>query len=136
MLPKAIRPYYELSKAVASFLTVLIPVLEKWQAVLPVPSQVRNECLTIAVVVCFLATVAGYSTGRHTLNGLSVGWCFLLLFLIALTVQLAGVARIAWAVRPLYVLIFAFFSLSTSAFLSYSARKTAASIDWEEQSQS
>ena len=83
LLPKAIRPYYELCKAVTSFLTVLIPLLEKWQAVLPVSSQVRQECLTIAVFVCFLATVAGYSTGRHTVNGLSVGWCFLLLFLVA-----------------------------------------------------
>jgi hypothetical protein len=135
MLPKAIRPYYELCKAMTSFLTVLIPLLEKWQAVLPVSSQVRQECLTIAVFVCFLAAVAGYSTGRHTVNGLSVGWCFLLLFLVVLTVQLAGLPRIAWAERPLYVLIFAFFSLSTSAFLAYSARKSAASIDWQEQSQ-
>jgi hypothetical protein len=136
MLPKAIRPYYELCKAVTSFLTVLIPVLEKWQAVLPVSSQVRHDCLTIAVFVCFLATLAGYSTGRHTASGLSVGWCFLFLFLVVLTVQLAGLPRIAWAERPLYVLIFAFFSLSTSAFLAYSARKSAASIDWQEQSQS
>jgi hypothetical protein len=134
MLPKAIRPYYELCKAVTSFLTVLIPLLEKWQAVLPVPSQVRQECLTIAVFVCFLAVVAGYSTGRHTVNGLSVGWSFLLLFLGVLTVQLAGLPHIAWAQRPLYVLIFAFFSLSTSAFLAYSARRGAASIDWEEPS--
>ena len=136
MLPKAIRPYYALCKAVPSFLTVLIPVLEKWQAVLPVSSQVRQDCLTIAVFVCFLATVAGYSTGRHTVSGLSVGWCFLLLFLVVLTVQLAGLPRIAWVERPLYVLIFAFFSLSTSAFLAYSAHKSAASIDWQEQSQS
>ena len=135
MLPKAIRPYYELCKAVASFLTVLIPLLEKWKTVLPVSPQVRHECLTIAVFACFLAAVAGYSTGRHTLNGLSVGWCFLLLFLAVLTVQLAGVARVAWTERPLYVLIFAFFSLSTSSFLAYSARKSAASIDWNEQSQ-
>ena len=134
MLPKAIRPYYELCKAVTSFLTVLVPLLEKWQAVLPVPSQVRQECLTIAVFVCFLAVVAGYSTGRHTVNGLSVGWSFLLLFLGVLTVQLAGLPHIAWAQRPLYVLIFAFFSLSTSAFLAYSARRGAASIDWEEPS--
>jgi hypothetical protein len=134
MLPKAIRPYYELCKAVTSFLTVLIPLLENWQAVLPVSSQVRQECLTIAVCVCFLATVAGYSTGRHTVNGLSVGWSFLLLFLGVLTVQLAGLPHIAWAQRPLYVLIFAFFSLSTSAFLAYSARKNAASIDWQEPS--
>ena len=132
MLPKAIRPYYELSKTVTSFLTVLIPLLEKWQAVLPVSSHVRQECLPITLFVCFLATVAGYSTGRHTLNGLSVGWCFLLLFLCVLTVQLAGVPRVAWVERPLYVLIFAFFSLSTSAFLAYSARKSAASIDWQE----
>ena len=135
MLPKAIRPYYELCKAVTSFLTVLIPVLEKWQAVLPVSPQVRHDCLTIAVFACFLATVAGYSMGRHTVNGLSAGWCFLLLFLVVLTVQLAGLPRIAWAERPLYVLIFAFFSLSTSAFLAYSARRNAASIDWQEQSQ-
>ena len=135
MLPRAIRPYYELCKAVTSFLTVLIPLLEKWQAVLPVSPQVRQDCLTIAVLVCFLAAVAGYSTGRHTLNGLSVGWCFLLLFMVVLTVQLAGLPRIAWAERPLYVLTFAFFSLSTSAFLAYSARKSAASIDWQEQSQ-
>ncbi len=134
MLPKALRPYYELCKAVTSFLTVLIPLLEKWQAVLPVSSQVRQECLTIAVLVCFLAVVAGYSTGRHTVNGLSVGWSFLLLFLGVLTVQLAGLPHIAWAQRPLYVLIFAFFSLSTSAFLAYSARKSAASLDWEEPS--
>ena len=134
MLPKAIRPYYELCKAVTSFLTVLIPLLEKWQVVLPVSSQVRQECLTIAVFVCFLAVVAGYSTGRHTVNGLSVGWSFLLLFLGVLTVQLAGLAHISWAQRPLYVLIFAFFSLSTSAFLAYSARKSAASLDWEEPS--
>jgi hypothetical protein len=132
MLPKAIRPYYELCKAVTSFLTVLVPLLEKWQPVLPVSSQVRQECLTIAVFVCFLAVVAGYSTGRHTVNGLSVGWSFLLLFLGVLTVQLAGLPHIAWAQRPLYVLIFAFFSLSTSAFLAYSARRGAASIDWEE----
>ena len=132
MLPKVIRPYYELCKAVTSFLTVLIPLLEKWQAVLPVSPQVRQECLTIAVFVCFLAVVAGYSTGRHTVNGLSVGWSFLLLFLGVLTVQLTGLPHIAWAQRPLYVLIFAFFSLSTSAFLAYSARKSAASIDWEE----
>ena len=132
MLPKAIRPYYELCKAVTSFLTVLVPLLEKWQAVLPVSPQVRQECLTIAVFVCFLAVVAGYSTGRHTLNGLSVGWCFLLLFMGALTVQLSGLPRIAWAERPLYVMIFAFFSLSTSAFLAYSARKSAASMDWQE----
>ena len=132
MLPKAIHPYYELCKAVTSFLTVLIPLLEKWRAVLPVSSQVRQECLTIAVFVCFLAVVAGYSTGRHTVNGLSVGWSFLLLFLGVLTVQLAGLPHIAWAQRPLYVLIFAFFSLSTSAFLAYSARRGAASIDWEE----
>ena len=132
MLPKAIHPYYELCKAVTSFLTVLIPLLEKWQAVLPVSPQVRQECLTIAVLVCFLAVVAGYSTGRHTLNGLSVGWCFLLLFMGALTVQLSGLPRIAWAERPLYVMIFAFFSLSTSAFLAYSARKSAASMDWQE----
>jgi|SoiMethySBSTD1v2_1073268.scaffolds.fasta_scaffold03669_10 hypothetical protein len=132
MLPKAIHPYYELCKAVTSFLTVLIPLLEKWRAVLPVSSQVRQECLTIAVFVCFLAVVAGYSTGRHTLNGLSVGWCFLLLFMGALTVQLSGLPRIAWAERPLYVMIFAFFSLSTSAFLAYSARKSAASMDWQE----
>ena len=132
MLPKVIRPYYELCKAVTSFLTVLIPLLEKWRAVLPVSSQVRQECLTIAVFVCFLAVVAGYSTGRHTLNGLSVGWCFLLLFMGALTVQLSGLPRIAWAERPLYVMIFAFFSLSTSAFLAYSARKSAASMDWQE----
>ncbi|MCI0419579.1 MAG: hypothetical protein L0387_37950 [Acidobacteria bacterium] len=136
MLPKAIRPYYELCKTAVSFLTVLVPLLEKWQTVLPVASQVRQECLTIAVFVCFLAAVAGYSTGRHTLNGLSVGWCFLLLFLGALSVQLAGLPRVAWAERPLYVLIFAFFSLSTSAFLAYSARKNAASIDWQEHSQS
>ena len=135
MLPRAIRPYYELCKAVTSFLTVLIPLLEKWQAVLPVSPQVRQDCLTIAVLVCFLAAVAGYSTGRHTVNGLSVGWCFLLLFMVVLTVQLAGLPRIAWAERPLYVLTFAFFSLSTSAFLAYSARKSAASIDWQEQSQ-
>ncbi|MBM3801562.1 MAG: hypothetical protein FJW26_04525 [Acidimicrobiia bacterium] len=135
VLPRSIRPYYELCKAVASFLTVLIPLLEKWKAVLPVSSQVRQECLTIAVFACFLAAVAGYSTGRHTLNGLAVGWCFLLLFLLVLTVELAGVARIAWAERPLYVLIFAFFSLSTSSFLAYSARKSAASIDWQEPSQ-
>lgn len=134
MLPKAIRPYYELCKAVTSFLTVLIPLLEKWQPVLPVSPQVRQECLTIAVFVCFLAVVAGYSTGRHTVNGLSVGWSFLLLFLGVLTVQLSGLLHIAWAQRPLYVLIFAFFSLSTSAFLAYSARKSAASIDWEEPS--
>lgn len=132
MLPKAIRPYYELCKAVTSFLTVLVPLLEKWQAVLPVSSQVRQECLTIAVLVCFLATVAGYSTGRHTVNGLSVGWSFLLLFLVVLTVQLTGLPRVAWAERPVYVLIFAFFSLSTSAFLAYSARKSAASMDWQE----
>ena len=132
MLPKVLRPYYELCKAVTSFLTVLIPLLEKWEAVLPVSSQVRQECLTIAVFVCFLAVVAGYSTGRHTLNGLSVGWCFLLLFMGALTVQLSGLPRIAWAERPLYVMIFAFFSLSTSAFLAYSARKSAASMDWQE----
>jgi hypothetical protein len=132
LLPKAIRPYYELCKTVTSFLTVLIPVLEKWQTVLPVSPQVRQECLLIAVFVCFLATVAGYSTGRHTVNGLSVGWSFLLLFLGVLTVQLAGLPHIAWAQRPLYVLIFAFFSLSTSAFLAYSARKSAASIDWQE----
>jgi len=132
MLPKAIRPYYELCKAVTSFLTVLIPLLEKWQAVLPVSPQVRQECLTIAVFVCFLAVVAGYSTGRHTVNGLSVGWSFLLLFLGVLTVQLAGLPHIAWAQRPLYVLIFGFFSLSTSAFLAYSARKSAASMDWQE----
>lgn len=132
MLHKAIHPYYELCKAVTSFLTVLIPLLEKWRAVLPVSSQVRQECLTIAVFVCFLAVVAGYSTGRHTLNGLSVGWCFLLLFMGALTVQLSGLPRIAWAERPLYVMIFAFFSLSTSAFLAYSARKSAASMDWQE----
>jgi hypothetical protein len=132
MLPKAIHPYYELCKAVTSFLTVLIPLLEKWRAVLPVSSQVRQECLTIAVFVCFLAVVAGYSTGRHTLNGLSVGWFFLLLFMGALTVQLSGLPRIAWAERPLYVMIFAFFSLSTSAFLAYSARKSAASMDWQE----
>ena len=100
MLPKAIRPYYELCKAVTSFLTVLIPLLEKWQAVLPVSSQVRQECLTIAVFVCFLATVAGYSTGRHTVNGLSVGWSFLLLFLGVLTVQLTGLPHIAWATAP------------------------------------
>jgi len=132
MLPKAIRPYYELCKAVTSFLTVLVPLLEKWQAVLPVSPRVRQECLTIAVFVCFLAVVAGYSTGRHTVNGLSVGWSFLLLFLGVLTVQLAGLPHIAWAQRPLYVLIFAFFSLSTSAFLAYSARKSAASMDWQE----
>lgn len=135
MLPKAIRPYYELCKAVTSFLTVLIPLMEKWQPVLPVSPQVRKECLMIAVFVCFLATVAGYSTGRHTVKGLSVGWCFLLLFLVVLTVQLAELPHIAWAERPLYVLIFAFFSLSTSAFLAYSARKSAASIDWQEQSE-
>jgi len=132
MLPKAIRPYYELCKAVTSFLTVLVPLLEKWQAVLPVSPQVRQECLTIAVFVCFLAVVAGYSTGRHTVNGLSVGWSFLLLFLGVLTVQLAGLPHIPWAQRPLYVLIFGFFSLSTSAFLAYSARKSAASMDWQE----
>ena len=132
MLPKAIHPYYELCKAVTSFLTILIPLLEMWRAVLPVSSLVRQECLTIAVFVCFLAVVAGYSTGRHTLNGLSVGWCFLLLFMGALTVQLSGLPRIAWAERPLYVMIFAFFSLSTSAFLAYSARKSAASMDWQE----
>ncbi len=80
LLPKAIRPYYELCKAGTSFLTVLIPLLEKWQTVLPVSSQVRQECLLIAVFVCFLATVAGYSTGRHTVNGLSVGWSFLFCF--------------------------------------------------------
>jgi hypothetical protein len=136
MLPKAMRPYYELSKAAVSFLTVLTPVLEKWQTVLPVTAQVRRECLTIAVFVCFLAAVAGYSTGRHTINGLTVGWCFLLLFLGCLSVQLAGFSHIAWAERPLYVLIFAFFSLSTSAFLAYSARKSAASIDWQEHSMS
>ena len=135
MLPRAIRPYYELCKAVTSFLTVLIPLLEKWRAVLPVSFQVRQDCLAIAVFVCFLAVVAGYSTGRHTVNGLSVGWCFLLLFMVVLTVQLAGLPRIAMAERPLYVLTFAFFSLSTSAFLAYSARKSAASIDWQEQSQ-
>lgn len=134
MLPRAIRPYYELCKAVTSFLTILIPLLEKWQAVLPVSPQVRQDCLTIAVLVCFLAAVAGYSTGRHTVNGLSVGWCFLLLFMVVLTVQLAGLPLIAWTERPLYVLTFAFFSLSTSAFLAYSARKSAA-IDWQEQSQ-
>lgn len=134
MLPKAIRPYYELCKTVTSFLTVLVPLLEKGPAVLPVSSQVRQECLPIAVFVCFLAVVAGYSTGRHTINGLFIGWCFLLLFLIVLTVQLAGVPHLPWAQRPLYVLIFTFFSLSTSAFLAYSARKSATSIDWQEQS--
>ncbi len=134
MLHTALRPYYEFCKAAVSFLTVLVPVLEKWQTVLPVSIQVRRECLMIAVFVCFLAVIAGYSTGRHTVEGLSVGWCFLLLFLGALSVQLAGFQRIVWAERPLYVLIFAFFSLSTSAFLAYSARKNAASIDWAENS--
>jgi len=135
MLPKALRPYYELCKAVISFATVLIPLLEKWRPVLPVASQVRQETVTIAVFVCFLAVVAGYSTGRHTVNGLSIGWSFLWLFLVVLTVQLAGLPRIAWSERPLYVLIFAFFSLSTSAFLAYSARRNAASIDWQEQTE-
>ena len=60
------------------------------------------------------------------------GWSFLLLFLVVLTVQLTGLPRVAWAERPVYVLIFAFFSLSTSAFLAYSARKSAASMDWQE----
>lgn len=134
MLPKAIQPYYEFSKAAVSFLTMLIPILEKWQTVLPVSAQVRRECLLIAVFVCFLAVVAGYSTGRHTVNGLSVGWSFLLLFLGTLSLQLSGFQRIAWAERPLYVLIFTFFSLSASSFLAYSARKSAASIDWQEDS--
>lgn len=135
MLPKNLRSWVELSKTGVSFLTVLIPLLEKWQTVLPVSAQVRHETLFIAVFVCFLAVIAGYSTGRHTPSGLSVGWCFLLLFLGVLSVQLANVARVAWAERPMYVLVFAFFSLSTSAFLAYSARKRAASFEsWEQDS--
>jgi len=135
MVPKALRPYYEFCKALTSFLTVLVPLLEKWQPVLPVPPQVRQQCLTIAVAVCFLAAVAGYSTGRHTVNGLSTGWCFLLLFLMVLTVELSDLQHIAFAQRPLYVLTFAFFSLSISSFLAYSARKSSVAIDWEEQSE-
>ena len=135
MLPKGPRSWVELSKMGASFLTALIPVLEKWQAVLPVDPQVRQQCLVIAVCACVLAVIAGYSTGRHTPNGLWVGWCFLLLFLLLLTALLADLSRLAWAERPLYVLVFAFFSLSTSAFLAYSARKRAMSAGlWEEGS--
>ena len=100
MWPKGPRSRVELLKAGASFLTVLIPVLEKWQAVLPVSPQVRQQCLVIAVCVCVLAVIAGYSTGRHTPNGLWVGWCFLLLFLALLTAQLADLQRLEWAERP------------------------------------
>jgi hypothetical protein len=134
-MPKDFRLWIELSKTGVSFLTVLLPVLESWQTVFPINPQVRQQCLPIAVFVCSLAVVAGYSTGRHTANGLSVGWCFLLLFLGVLSIQLANIARIARLERPLYVLVFAFFSLSTSAFLAYSARKRARSIEvWEQQS--
>jgi hypothetical protein len=133
MLAKDIRSWIELSKTGVSLLTVLVPVLESWQPVLPISPQVRQQCLLIAVFVCFLAVIAGHSTGRHTTNGLSVGWCFLLLFLAVLTLQLANIPRMAWAQRPIYVLLFAFFSLSTSAFLAYSARKRATSIEsWEQ----
>jgi hypothetical protein len=135
MWPKGPRSRVELLKAGASFLTVLIPVLEKWQTVLPVSPQVRQQCLVIAVCVCVLAVIAGYSTGRHTPNGLWVGWCFLLLFLALLTAQLADLQRLEWAERPLYVLVFGFFSLSTSAFLAYSARRRAMSLEsWGESS--
>jgi hypothetical protein len=135
MLLKGPRSWVELAKMGASFLTVLVPLLENWQSVVPVSPQVRQQCLLIAICVCFLAVIAGYSTGRHTPNGLRVGWCFLLLFLLLLTALLADLPRLAWADRPLYVLVFAFFSLSASAFLAYSARRRALSLEsWEESS--
>ena len=131
---KDLRVWIELSKMIVSFLTVLAPFLEKWQAVLPINPQVRQQCLLIAVFVCFLAVIAGYSTGRHTPNGLSVGWCFLLLFLGLLSAQLANFQKILWLERPLYVLLFAFFSLSTSAFLAYGIRREAISVEpWEQR---
>jgi L-cystine uptake protein TcyP (sodium:dicarboxylate symporter family) len=133
MIPKDLRSWFELSKSIVTFLTILAPVLEKWQTILPVSPHVRKECLVIALVVCFLAVLAGYSTGRYTANGLAIGWCFLLLFLLVLSVQLANLSPMAWAERPIYVLVFAFFSLSTSAFLAYSVRRRATSIEtWEE----
>ena len=132
---KDLRIWIELLKMIVSFLTVLTPFLEKWQSVLPINPQIRQQCLLIAVFVCFLAVIAGYSTGRHTAGGLSVGWCFLLLFLSLLCVQLANFPKTAWVERPLYVLLFAFFSLSTSAFLAYGARKGSISIEsWEQHS--
>jgi hypothetical protein len=135
MLLRGPRSWVELAKMGASFFTVLIPVLEKWQSVVPVSPQVREQCLLIAVCACVLAVIAGYSTGRHTPNGLRVGWCFLLLFLLLLTTLLADRPRFAWADRPLYVLVFAFFSLSASAFLAYSARRRALSLEsWEDNS--
>jgi hypothetical protein len=131
MLPKALRPYYELCKAVTSFLTVLVPLLEKWQPVLPSLSSASG--VPVDRSVRLFSCHCGWLLDRpahceRTLRRLELS----VAVFGVLTVQLTGLPHIAWAQRPLYVLIFAFFSLSTSAFLAYSARKSAASIDWQE----
>ena len=125
MFPKDFRAWIELSKTGVSLLTALIPILDDWLTILPATPQVRHQCLPIAICVCLLAVTAGFSTGRHTGNGLSVGWWFLVLFLVILSIQLVTLPHFVWAERPLYVLLFAFFSLSASSFLAYSARRQA-----------
>ena len=135
MLPKDFRSWMEFSKTGVSLLTALIPMLDNWLTILPTNPQIRHQCLPIAICVCLLAVTAGFSTGRHTGNGLSVGWWFLVLFLVILSLQLATLPHLVWAERPLYVLLFAFFSLSASSFLAYSARRQAIfGASWNEDS--
>jgi hypothetical protein len=135
MLPKDFRSWMEFSKTGVSLLTALIPMLDNWLTILPTNPQIRHQCLPIAICVCLLAVTAGFSTGRHTGSGLSVGWWFLVLFLVILSIQLATLPHLVWAERPLYVLLFAFFSLSASSFLAYSARRQAIfGASWNEDS--
>lgn len=109
----------EIVKAIISLVTILVPFLERYAGLFPVNPRIRAEALPVAVFASIACVVAGYVTARRTTRGLVLGWIALVLFLLAtVTLFLVGITA-AWVERPVYVLVFALFSLTVSAFLGH-----------------
>lgn len=108
----------ETIRASASLLATALPWLERTYHVLPVTQRIRDDVLAAATLATLLCVIAGYTTARHSTQGMQVAWTSLVLFL-AVTVAMFGfMDLLPRADRALYILCFALFGLSAASFLS------------------
>jgi hypothetical protein len=114
----------QLIKVLLSLSTAILPYVEmRWLPVLPVTGRIRETVLPVAVLAAIGAVAAGVATARHTAEGLSVGWFALIVFLGSAVAMYGALDLMPRASAGLYVVFFAAFTLSVSAFLSSHGRR-------------
>ena len=101
----------------AACLTVLLPLIERSYLLLPIAPAVREDALPGALLAALVCVVGGYATASYSDRGLDVGWTAMVLFLATLVAIVAFLDLIPRGERSLYIMAFAFFSLSVSSFL-------------------